>query len=496
MNAALAMTSVLAVALLVGLPAVTGAQQGAAARRGPPVQGTEQDLELVARFDVDGNERLDYAERAMAREYLAAHPELRAPARRRRSTRTGSPGPALSPADVEVYSDKVGLYDRGILRTLFLEFEHEDWEQELEAFYHTDVEVAATLTVDGRKYPEVGVAFRGNNSFTAVPPGLKRQLKISIDFVHNQDLLGYNELKLLNANQDPTFMRTPLYLEASRDYIPSLKSNFVRVVINGESWGVYVSQQDFSKDFTEGAFGTREGTRWKSPNNSVGGGFSYLGPEVAPYREWYEMKGRDNLDAWHRLIEFCRVLNETPIEELEAGLEPILDIDGALRFLALDVALVNADGYWKDGSDFNIYLDWEERFHLTPHDANEGFRSGGRGGANSPDPLTTLDDPNKALRHRLLAVPALRDRYLVYVGEIAEKWLDWQRLGPIVEGYRALIEADVESDTRKLDTTEAFLLGIYGEEGGPPSAATLKGFAEARRAYLLSHPEIVRARGG
>jgi hypothetical protein len=356
--------------------------------------------------------------------------------------------------------------------------------------------VAASLTVDGRVYPEVGVAFRGNNSFTAVPPGLKRALKISLDLVHDQELLGYNELKLLNANQDPTFMRTPLYLEASRDYIPALQSNFVRVVINGESWGVYVSQQDFSKDFTEEAFGTRQGTRWKSPNNSVGGGFSYLGPEVAPYREWYEMKGGDNLAAWHRLVEFCRILNETPMEELEAGLEPILDIDGALMFLALDVALVNADGYWRDGSDFNIYLDWEGRFHLTPHDANEGFRSGGRAGATSPDPLTTLDDPNKALRHRLLAVPALRDRYLVFVGEIAEKWLDWQLLGPIVEEYRALIEADVGSDTRKLDTTEAFLLGIYGEEGSLPSAAALKGFADGRRAYLLSHPEIVRARGG
>ena len=46
--------------------------------------------------------------------------------------------------------------------------------------------------------------------------------------------------------------------------------------------------------------------------------------------------------------------------------------------LALDVALANGDGYWNDGSDFNVYLSDKGRFLVTPHDANEGFR--GRSG--------------------------------------------------------------------------------------------------------------------
>jgi hypothetical protein len=45
-----------------------------------------------------------------------------------------------------------------------------------------------------------------------------------------------------------------------------------------------------------------------------------------------------------------RVLNETPPERLEAALAPLLDIDGALKFLALDDALVNSDGYWTRAS--------------------------------------------------------------------------------------------------------------------------------------------------
>ena len=107
-------------------------------------------------------------------------------------------------------------------------------------------------------------------------------------------------------------------------------------------------------------------------------------------------------------------------------------------------------------------------------------RGGGRGGFAGPggaylDPLVGLEDATKPLRSKLLAVPALRERYLGYVRDIATKWLDWQRLGPVAEGYHALIAADVKADTKKLDTYEAF-------EAGLPA---LKSFAERRRAALL-----------
>ena len=488
----------LGVALLTGLatplgqPVQTRAAGGG--RGGVPVQGAEPDIPLVDRFDRDGNKRLDYVERSAAREYLTAHPELRRAVRPPSMTRRGTPGPKLMPKDVRSFPVSISLYDAATVRTLFLQFEHDDWEQELAAFYHTDVEVPATVIVDGKTYRDVGVSFRGNNSFTAVPESLKRPMTLSFDAVHaDQRFLGYRTLHLLNSNQDPTYLRSVLYLDVARDYIPALRANFMRVVINGESWGVYPNQQSFSREFLRDVYKDTAGKQWKSPNNSVGGGLSYLGDDVALYRRWYEMKGKDDTAAWAPLIQVTKVLNETPAEQLEQALAPIMDVDGALKFLALDLALINGDGYWNDGSDFNLYFDAKARLHLTPHDANEGFRGGGRAGPQL-DPLTALDDPNKALRYKLLAVPSLRDRYLTYVGDIAEKWLDWKRLGPLVERYQKLIAADVARDTRKLDTTEAFTTGVYGDGKTAPAATTIKGFADQRRAFLLAHPEITRAR--
>ena len=95
---------------------------------------------------------------------------------------TGSPGRALTPADVRTYTNEP-LYDPRTLRTIFLQFENADWEQELADFNNTDVEVPATATVDGKTYKNVGVHFRGMSSFMNVPAGLKRSLNLSFDFV-------------------------------------------------------------------------------------------------------------------------------------------------------------------------------------------------------------------------------------------------------------------------------------------------------------------------
>src|SRR5688572_28135456 len=123
--------------------AFSAPQPPAAGRGGPPVQGAEPDIALVVRFDRNGDKRLDYEERTAARGYLAARPELRRPVRGGRINRSGTPGAKLSPRDVDAYPPSVPLYAPDALRTLFLEFEHEDWEKELEAFWHTDVEVPA-----------------------------------------------------------------------------------------------------------------------------------------------------------------------------------------------------------------------------------------------------------------------------------------------------------------------------------------------------------------
>jgi hypothetical protein len=502
--------------------------------------GPAEERKVLARFDKDKNGRLDTAERAAARESLATEGGGPRGFGGRRGggpgfgpgAAPGSPGVKLTPAAVKSYPASANLYDMSVLRTVFLQFENADWEKELAAFHNTDVEVPATAIVDGRTYENVGVHFRGMSSYMMVPEGSKRSLNLSFDFAdENQELYGYRTLNLLNANGDPTFVRGVLYSEIARQYIAAPKTNFMRVVVNGESWGVYVSAQQFNKDFTRDFFKSTKGARWKVPGSPGGrGGMEYLGDDASAYKRTYEIKTKDDPKSWAALIHLFRVLNDTPPEKLEAALAPILDVDGVLKFLAVEAALVNSDGYWARASDYSIYQDEKGRFHVVPHDQNEGLadEGGGRGGppgfgpggpppgfgpggpppgfgpggpppggpppgatpgrggrggfaraSAELDPLIGLTDTTKPLRSKLLAVPALKERYLGYVREIATKWLDWQTLGPRVAKYQALIAEDVKVDTRKLYTLEAFKDGTDGAE------RSLKSFVERRRAFLL-----------
>ena len=138
----------------------------------PPSAGgpaESQDTELLKQFDADENGWLNQAERKPAR--VAAKRAATKSTRRRRGgppgsspPEPGSPGPKVAPADVANYPSE-SLYDTSVMRTLFLTFENEDWEKELEDFHGTDVDVPATLMVDGKTYPNVGVRFRGQSSY-------------------------------------------------------------------------------------------------------------------------------------------------------------------------------------------------------------------------------------------------------------------------------------------------------------------------------------------
>ena len=458
--------------------------------QGPFGMGGGEEVKLVKEFDKNGDKRLDAQERKAAR---AAAVNRGGGFGGRGGFfgfggggTTPSPGPKVAPADARSYPASVNLYDLTALRTLFLQFESADWEKELEDFHGTDVEVPATMTVDGQAYRDVGVHFRGASSFMMVSEGAKRPLNLSIDFVHEKQRLGgFRTLNLLNANGDPTFLRAVLYTEIARQYLPTPRMNYVRVVINGESWGVYLNAEQFNGDFTRAHFGSSDGARWKVPGSPRGnGGLAYAGESPEAYKSLYEIKSKDTPKAWADLVQLTRVLNQTPPASLEAALKPILDVDGALRFLAVEVALVNSDGYWTRASDYNIYQDDKGVFHVIPHDVNEGLGNGGGGGRGgfggfggggpTLDPLVAINDPSKPLRSKLLAVPALRERYLGYVKDIADRHLDWAVMGPRARQFQALIAEHVKADTRKLYPTDAFTSGV----------ADLQQFVTARRAFL------------
>lgn len=526
-------------------------------------QAQERERRLVERFDTNKDGVLDREERQAARSFVKENPRQSGPGRRGPGGRGGpgrggssgpqpSPGPEVSPDTVEVISEKkAGLYAPDVLRTVFLEFEEADWEDELADFYRTDVMVPAKMTVDGKTYANVGIGFRGNSSFFTLKKGQKRSFNITMDYADSkQDLYGYRTLNFLNGHADPSFLREVLYNRIARNYTAAPQGNFVRLVINGRSWGIYGNVQQQNKDFTDEWFDSRGGVRWKvSPGpGSEGSSLQYHGPDEQPYGG-YQLKSKDTAEARPALIRFLKVLNQTPIDQLHEKLEDVMSVDAALWFLALDNALIDTDGYYSRGSDYMLYQQPDDgRFHVLLYDSNETFRTPGHGGppggpggrrpggppgsgpprgpGNIRDSVFRGDPPQRqqgrgeppgrgpgggesstaldlspyagedretfALTARLLKNPILRARYTAHVRTITNEWMNWSKTGALIADYRSLIEEDVQQDTRKLYHFEDFVKNMKDDIPGRRTTPGLERFVRERGDFLRRHPDISR----
>ncbi|MEZ6119692.1 MAG: CotH kinase family protein [Pirellulaceae bacterium] len=112
----------------------------------------------------------------------------------------------------------------------------------------------------------------------------------------------------------------------------------------------------------------------------------------------------------------------------------------------------------------------------------------GHGGVDL-DPLVNIDNERMPLRRQLLAVPALKQRYLQCVKTIAQDSLDWSELQNSIAAYRSLIQEEVQQDVKKTTSTDAFINATRTDDSDE-SPGSLKSFFEGRRKYLLSYEAI------
>ena len=212
-------------------------------------------------------------------------------------------------------------------------------------FYRTDVEVPAKLTVDGKTYAEVGVHFRGASSFhSQCWPQAFAQSR----WLTNQDAA----LQLPHAQPAELPRTRPScarpYYHVARQYlaapvITSASSSTARA-------GASMSTPSGSARFQEW-FGSTKARFWKAPAARAATPTGLSRRRSGDYKRLRNQnQGRQAVVG--ALLKLCRTLNETPADKLEATAARC-SISTALKFLALENVLINADGYWIRTSDYN-----------------------------------------------------------------------------------------------------------------------------------------------
>lgn len=402
---------------------------------------------------------------------------------------------------VSVHSQ--GFYDIETINEIQLYFEEDNWDTLLDQLKADGQEerLLGQAVINGEVYESVGVRYKGNSSYNSRQ--VKNPLNIKLDYMIDQKHDGAGTIKLSNVYKDPSFVRETLSYEIARQYMPAGKANYARVWINDTYLGFYVSVQDVDKSFIKSHFGSKNNAFFKGElaNSSPGVSttvWGYTGPDSSGYKNFYELES-DN--GWDELVNFLDVLNND-----QANVESVLNMDRHLWMLAFDILFVNLDAPINFGHNYYLYQDDDGRFNPIIWDLNENFGVfsmllGQTQGPGSRIDLPSLDlflNANSAtypIVSQILSNASYRKMYVAHLKTIFQEIVASGWYVTRANELQTIIAEDVEADPNKFYSNSAFSVNVESAvsgSSGPRSESFpgLKALMDERSSYLYQQAEF------
>lgn len=344
------------------------------------------------------------------------------------------------------------FFGRSTVEEIQLAIHPDDW-QKLRDNYLSNDYYPAILSWRDHILEPVGIRSRGRGSRNPEKPGIR------VDFNRFEDLsfLGLSGLVLDNMTQDPPQLREVLAMGLFRRLgVPAPRTLYVRLVVNGQPYGLYLAEEEVAKPFLKLHFGENDGDlfeyswtdvwHWEPRGESAD---SYIPDPFSP--KTHEKK--PNAAA---LMTLIGRLNETDPATADEDLADIVDWDEVLRFLAVDWYAGDFDGFTGDLGTNNFYLyrsGADKKWRLIPWDKDATFVS-------KDFELFRVDESGVENRWIRLVKnnPALLEQFRTYCRQLAEQESPW--LLEQAELNLAISQAEAMADTVRPWDSDTYLTAI------------------------------------
>jgi spore coat protein CotH len=383
------------------------------------------------------------------------------------------------------------FFDDNVLHDVHLRVHSSDWSK-LKADFLENTYYPADLEWRGVVVRDVGIRSRGLASRNEFKPGLRVDMN---RYTTGQRFLGMRSVLLDNVYRDVSLIRERVSMKLfARFGLPVPREAHARLFVNGQYTGVYALTEELGEDFVRRAM--------KKPDTDEPGRgtlfeyhwvdewrFNYLGPALEAYMPKFEPRTHEN-DAistlYQPIEELVRTVNEVPIERFLEAIDPLLDIRQFIRYLAVEMFLVEYDGlagfkglanfyfYRYEDSPRSIFIPWDkdQTFFVANRDIHHGL-------------------VDNVLIRRALDVPELRTLYYETLIESARMAAEREAEGGDPWLQRAIVHASdqirgaVLSDPNRWFGTADFDLEIE----------RMIEFAQTRPAFVLcmAEPQLGRA---
>jgi len=330
--------------------------------------------------------------------------------------------------------------------------------------------VHADLLVNGADIKDVGLRFKGNNSF--VKPSLtmpfSTNLKVKTDFFGGK--ADWNGVETLNFNfgaRDPSAMRESLAFAIFREAgVPASRTAYAEITFTvpglheNARAGVFTVVENVNKQFLKRALPPGTGLLMK-PEGTRGGVLS-LGPNWASYIPVYRPEREATPHEQQRVIEFAGLISQPDVALFRQKIGTFLDVDQFLRFVAVNLFIVNGDSYLTGNHNYYLYLDpKDDKFRFIPWD--EDLTMGNRGGGNVGPDILRPNAGNNALIYWLLDDPVVAERYRAILKELAASVFVAPVLNKMIAGAEQALPGRDPSTRNFLINRAAYMQSVVAE---------------------------------
>jgi hypothetical protein len=250
--------------------------------------------------------------------------------------------------------------------------------------------VRAAVTEGTNVFRDVGIHLKGMGSFR--PFNEKPSFSVKFDkYIEKQRFHGLTKLMLNNASQDGTYLAELMATQMFRDAgVPAARVTHAFVEVNGRAKGLYVVIEAMNKEFLRQYFPNTRGNLYEAYLQDIDvkldqdGGTDESQTDLKRFMEVCSLTDRG--ERWRRLPE-------------------VLDVEGYLSHLTVELFTSHTDGYAMNRNNYRLYHDPStDRFVFLAHGIDWAFANGGisiRPQRNSIVTKAVLETPEGQRAYRL-----------------------------------------------------------------------------------------------
>lgn len=321
----------------------------------------------------------------------------------------------------------------------------------------TPIYVPCSIEFNSLEWYHVGIRYKGNSSLSAYSSGVNK-LPFRLEFnqfeddypeITGQTFYGFPALSMSSNYNDKSFIREKVACDLFREFgVPAPETAFYEMWIDyGDGpvyFGLYTAVEMAFETTLEHQFGSNTGNCYKPDGD--GAAWSTSGFTLADF-ENKTTGGTGETDIQEMYDILHSTTRTTAASSWRSNLESVFDVDGFLKWLAVNTTIQNWDTYGRMTHNYYLYHDPSDGLiKWIPWDNNEAFEEGKQGGALSFD-FTEITDTDWPLIGYLTADTTYENIFKAHINTFIGGVFDPTTAQAKYAYWQGIIQSSVDAET-------------------------------------------------